>query len=40
MPCDFVVLGASPFDSDPDGISEIPVQSTWVGGRQVWSADS
>ncbi|MFB7328709.1 amidohydrolase family protein [Streptomyces sp. NPDC056190] len=40
MLADFVVLGASPFDTDPDGISEIPVHSTWVGCRQVWSADS
>ncbi|MFH8519652.1 amidohydrolase [Streptomyces gelaticus] len=40
MLADFVVLGASPFDTDPDGISEIPVRSTWVGGRQMWSADS
>ncbi|MBU3868168.1 amidohydrolase [Streptomyces sp. 4503] len=40
MLADFVVLGASPFDTDPDGISEIPVRSTWVGGRRVWSADS
>lgn len=40
MLADFVVLGASPFGTDPDGISEIPVRSTWVGGRRMWSADS
>ncbi|MFF4143991.1 hypothetical protein ACFY0A_21815 [Streptomyces sp. NPDC001698] len=40
MLADFVALGASPFHTDPDGISEIPVKSARVGGRQVWSADS
>lgn len=36
---DFVVLGGDPITSDPDKIASIPIEQTYVGGRQVWSAD-
>ncbi|MCR4607725.1 MAG: amidohydrolase [Oscillospiraceae bacterium] len=35
---DFVVLGADPFVTAPEDIHSIPVQSTWLGGRCVYSA--
>ncbi|WP_405904530.1 amidohydrolase [Streptomyces sp. NBC_00656] len=35
---DFVVLGDDLFATDPEGIANVPVLSTWVGGRQVWAA--
>lgn len=38
MLADFTVLGEDLLTVDPDGIADIPVRSTWVGARQVWSA--
>lgn len=35
---DFVVLGDDPRVADPMALGRIPVLSTWVGGRQVWSS--
>jgi len=35
---DFVFLGESPYDVDPDGIKEIQVIRTVVGGRTVYEA--
>ena len=35
---DFVLLGADPHDVDPDGIKEIPVVRTVVGGKTRWRA--
>ncbi|TDB88627.1 amidohydrolase [Actinomadura sp. KC216] len=35
---DFTVLGADPLHAEPEELAEIPVLSTWVGGRQVWHA--
>jgi len=35
---DFVVLAESPYDVDPDGIKEIQVVRTVVGGRTVHEA--
>jgi predicted amidohydrolase YtcJ len=36
---DFVVLGADPRRVDPATIGAIPVLSTWVGGRSVWTSE-
>ncbi len=36
---DFVVLGADPFETAPEKIHSIPVMSTWLGGRCVYSAE-
>ena len=36
---DFVVLGADPFVTAPEAIHSIPVLSTWLGGRCVYSAE-
>ncbi|WP_067463675.1 amidohydrolase [Actinomadura macra] len=33
---DFTVLAEDPLRADPEGLAEIPVTSTWVGGRPVW----
>lgn len=35
---DLTVLGEDPLEVDPHDLAAIPVHSTWVGGRQVWSA--
>ncbi|TMQ85707.1 amidohydrolase, partial [Actinomadura soli] len=35
---DFTVLGQDPLHAEPDELAQIPVLSTWVGGRQVWHA--
>ena len=35
---DFVLLKADPHDVDPDGIKEIGVVRTVVGGRTRWQA--
>lgn len=35
---DFVVLEADPRQVDPSTIGAIPVLSTWVGGRPVWTS--
>ena len=35
---DFVVLSESPYDVDPDGIKEIQVARTVVGGKTVYEA--
>ncbi|MCC6174129.1 MAG: amidohydrolase [Chloroflexi bacterium] len=37
---DFVVLGDDPTTVDPERLSAIPVQATYVGGRRVWSAEA
>ena len=34
---DFVILGQNPHDADPDGIKEIPIVRTVVGGNTVYS---
>jgi predicted amidohydrolase YtcJ len=36
---DFVVLDADLTAVAPDEIASVPVRSTWVGGRRVWSAN-
>jgi predicted amidohydrolase YtcJ len=36
---DFVVLGEDPRVVDPSTIGAIPVLSTWVGGRPVWTSE-
>lgn len=38
MLADFVVLGASPFEVEPKQIKDIPVLSTWLGGKKVFEA--
>ncbi|MGH3451477.1 MAG: amidohydrolase family protein, partial [Haloechinothrix sp.] len=35
---DFVVLGDDPLTVDPERLSRIPVRETWVGAKQVFSA--
>ena len=35
---DFVMLSADPLTTDPDGIKEIKVLGTWLGGRQTYDA--
>jgi len=35
---DFVVLGEDPLATPPERLAAIPVQATYVGGRQVWPA--
>jgi predicted amidohydrolase YtcJ len=35
MLADFVELGQDPFQVPPAGIVDIPVRSTWSGGRPV-----
>lgn len=35
---DFVMLEQSPLDTDPDGIKDIQVLGTWLGGRQTFTA--
>ena len=37
MLADFVVLGESAFDVEPSHIKDIPVLSTYVGGKQVYT---
>ena len=39
MLADFTVLGESPFDVQPDKIGNIPVLSTYLGGRKVYAAE-
>ena len=39
MLADFTVLGDSPFDVPADKIRDIPVLSTYLGGRKVYSAE-
>ena len=34
---DFVILDQDPHDADPDGIKEIPIVRTVVGGNTVYS---
>lgn len=34
---DFVVLDRDPRRTPPEEIASIPIQSTWVGGEQVWA---
>lgn len=36
MLADFVILGRSPFDVDPNKIQNIPVLATFLEGRPVW----
>ncbi|GAB3490502.1 amidohydrolase [Nocardiopsis coralliicola] len=36
MLADFAVLADNPLTADPDGLSGIGVESTWVGGECVW----
>ena len=36
MLADFVVLGGNPFESKPDGIKDISVLQTWLGGKTVF----
>jgi len=36
MLADFVVLGGNPFETDPNGIKDIPVLKTFIGGKQVY----
>lgn len=36
---DFVVLGENPFETAPEAIHSIPVLSTWLSGRCVYSAE-
>ena len=36
---DFVVLGQDPFAVSPSAIKDIPVLATYLGGRQVYSAE-
>ena len=36
MLADFVILGDDPFAVDPSTIKDIPVISTWLGGKQVY----
>ncbi len=36
MLADFVVLEASPFETDANAISEIRVLSTYLGGQKVY----
>jgi len=33
---DFVILGQDPHDVDPDGIKEVPIVRTVLGGRTVY----
>ena len=33
---DFTVLGADPFQTEPNQIKDIPVLQTWLGGARVW----
>jgi predicted amidohydrolase YtcJ len=35
---DFVMLSADPLTTDPDGIKEIKILGTWLGGRQTYEA--
>ena len=39
MLADFTVLGANPFSVRPDQIKDIPVLSTHLGGKKVYSAE-
>ena len=36
MLADFTVLGDDPFSTDPLKLKDIPIVSTWVGGKQVF----
>ncbi len=38
MLADFVVLGGDPFAVPPQTLQQIPVLATWLGGKQVFSA--
>ena len=40
MLADFVVLGADPFAVEPSALHSIPVLETWLGGVQVFAAQS
>src|SRR5438309_4330738 len=40
MVADFTVLGGDPLTVAPDALGGIPVLATYVGGRQVYAADS
>jgi predicted amidohydrolase YtcJ len=33
---DFIVLGEDPLVSDPDKLMDVPINQTWLGGKQVW----
>ena len=33
---DFVVLGENPLMLDPDKLMDVPINQTWLGGKQVW----
>ena len=33
---DFIVLGEDPLMLDPDNLMDVPVNQTWLGGKQVW----
>ena len=36
MLADFTVLGADPFETTPSALKDIPIRSTWLGGRKVF----
>ena len=37
MLADFTVLGEDPFRTDPRNLNNIPIVSTWLGGKMVFS---
>lgn len=37
MLADFVVLGENPFDADPAKLNDIPILSTYLGGKKVYA---
>ena len=39
MLADFTVLGADPFETDPATLKDIPIRSTWLGGKRVFPAE-
>ena len=36
MLADFTVLGADPFETDASALKDIPIRSTWLGGKQIF----
>ena len=37
MLADFVVLGANPFETDSEKLKDIPILSTYLGGKMVFT---